>query len=170
MDLRHSAQLPHQALPGRDRNPPASNRPASAGTQGEFRAFYGAIGLLAVIPLVAGPVTAFGGIDGLARLFSVEQEIVLSASLRNSARAVYFMFFGWVPLLIWSLAALPERAGAFRIAIGCAFLAGFARLTGYPGDGYPGPLQVVFMTMELAGMPLLLLWHARLVRLSRPAR
>src|SRR5205823_6475148 len=72
----------------------------------------------------------------------------------------------WVPLVIWALAALPDRAGAFRIAFGCAFVAGFARLTGYVVEGYPGVAPVVFMTLELAAMPMLLLWHARLVRLA----
>jgi hypothetical protein len=87
--------------------------------------------------------------------------------VRNNFRAICFMFFAYVPLLLWTLAALPERATPFRIVIGCAFLAGFARLTGYLVDGYPGVVPVVFMALELAAMPLLLLWHARLVRLVR---
>jgi DNA-binding SARP family transcriptional activator len=35
------------------------------------------------------------------------------------------------PYLIGDRLALRERAGAFRIVVGCDFLAGFARLTGY---------------------------------------
>ncbi len=133
----------------------------------ELRAFYGVVGLILVIPLVVGLVGAFGGLEGMARLFGVDHRIVVSASLRNSLRAISFMFFAWFPLVIWTLAALPERAGAFRITVGCAFLAGFARLTGYLVEGYPGIVPVVFMIIELAGMPILLLWHARLVRLGR---
>jgi hypothetical protein len=103
----------------------------------------------------------------MARLFGVDDQIVLSPLLRNNVRAVFFMFFVWVPLVIWTLAALPERAGAFRIAFGCGFLAGLARLTGYLVDGYPGLAPVVLMTLELVGVPILLLWHARLVRAVR---
>src|SRR5439155_1585074 len=96
----------------------------------ELRAFCGAVGLVLCIPLVAGLVGAFGGAEGMARLFGVDDRIELPGLLRNNFRAVCFMFFAWVPLVIWALAALPDRAGAFRIAFGCAFVAGFARLTG----------------------------------------
>lgn len=133
----------------------------------ERRAFYGVVGLILTIPLVAGSIGAFGGLAGMAVLFGVEDPIVVSPLLANNIRAVSFMFLAWVPLVIWTLASLLERAGAFRITFGCAFLAGFARLTGYLVDGYPGVAPLVFMALELAVMPVLLLWHARLVRLAR---
>lgn len=133
----------------------------------ELRAFYGVVGLLLFIPLVGGLVGAFGGLEGLAYLFGVDRQIVISTSLRSTLRAICIAFFSWVPLVIWSLAALPERAGAFRIVVGCAFLSGFARLTSYLVEGYPGVVPVVLMTLELVGMPSLLLWHTRLVRLDR---
>ncbi|MCI0610159.1 MAG: hypothetical protein L0Z71_14000 [Anaerolineae bacterium] len=47
----------------------------------------------------------------------------------------------------------------------CAFLSGSARLTGYLADGYPGILPVMLMILELGVMPLLILWHNRLIRL-----
>jgi hypothetical protein len=133
----------------------------------ELRAFYGVVGLILLIPSVAGLAGAFGGIEGLARLFGVEDPIVLAPLLRNNLRAICCAFFSWVPLVVWSLASLPERAGAFRIVAGCAFLAGFARLTGWLVEGYPGVVPVGIMTIELGVIPVLLLWHARLVRLAR---
>src|SRR2546423_8679544 len=102
----------------------------------ELRAFYGAVGMILLIPFVAGLVGAFGGIDGMGRLVGVEDQIVVSTLLRNNFRAICLMFFAWVPLVIWTLAALPQRAAAFRITFACAFLAGFARLTGYLVEGY----------------------------------
>jgi hypothetical protein len=133
----------------------------------ELRAFYGVVGLILLIPLVGGLVGAFGGLEGMASLFGVDHQIVIASSLRNNLRAVCIGFFAWVPLVIWSLAALPERTGAFRIIGGCGFLAGFARLTGWLVEGYPGVVPVAIMAIELVGMPILLLWHARLVRLDR---
>src|SRR5260370_35776418 len=133
----------------------------------ELRAFYGIVGLILVIPQVAGLVGAFGGLEGLAYLFGVDHQIVISPVVRNNVRAVCCAFFSWVPLVVWSLAALPERAGAFRIVVGCGFLAGFARLTGWLVEGYPGVVPVGIMTIELGVMPILLLWHARLVRQGR---
>jgi hypothetical protein len=95
--------------------------------------------------------------------------VAVSPLLRNNVRAVCCAFFSWVPLVVWSLAALPERAGAFRIVVGCGFLTGFARLTGWLVEGYPGVVPVGFMMLELGVTPILLLWHARLVRLAQLA-
>jgi hypothetical protein len=133
----------------------------------ELRLFYGVVGLILLIPSVAGLVGAFGGLEGIAYLFGVEEPIVISTLLRSNLRAVCCAFFSWVPLVVWSLVALPERAGAFRIIVGCGFLAGFARLTGWLVEGYPGVVPVGIMAIELGVMPILLLWHARLVRLAR---
>jgi hypothetical protein len=133
----------------------------------ELRAFYGVVGVILVIPLVGGLVGAFGGLEGMATLFGVDRHIVIATSLRSSVRAICCGFFSWVPLVIWSLAALPERAGAFRIIAGCAFLAGCARLTSWLVEGYPGVVPLGIMAIELGVMPILLLWHARLVRLGR---
>lgn len=133
----------------------------------ELGTFYGAVALILHIPLVGGLVGAFGGMEGMENLFGVDSQIIAEPLLRNNFRAICFMFFGYVPLVIWTLAALRERAAAFRIIFGCAFLAGFARLTGHVVEGHPGLVPVVFMGLELALMPILLLWHARLVRLSR---
>jgi hypothetical protein len=74
------------------------------------------------------------------------------------------MFVVVVPLVIWSLRRMRERAGAFRIVFGCAFLAGFARLTGILVDGSPGLAPTIFIGIELVAIPALLLWHARLLQ------
>lgn len=163
MNLVHSAA-------GLEGQPPVSHRAAWPDVRWELRSFCAAVGLFLIIPLAGGSLTAFGGIEGLALFHGDDRAIVLSPALRNSVRAVFFMFFAWAPLLTWTLLALPERAGAFRIGIGCAFVVGFVRLTGWLVDGYPGALPLLFMALELAVMPLFLLWHARLVRLSRPER
>lgn len=133
----------------------------------ELRAFYGAVALVLSIPFVAGLAGAFGGLEGLARVLLVAEPLTVPASLRNSLRAICFMFFALVPLVIWALTSLAERAGAFRIIVSCGFVAGLARGTGWVVDGDPGVIPVGIMIIELCGMPALLLWHARLVRLTR---
>jgi hypothetical protein len=132
--------------------------------RGELRAFHGVVGLILLIPLLAGLGGAFFGLEGLARLFGIEEPIAVAPPLRNNLRAICCMFAGWVPLAIWSLASLRERATAFRIVIGSGFLAGFARLTGYRVDGSPGLIAFSIMAIELGVMPILFVWHARLVR------
>jgi hypothetical protein len=133
----------------------------------ELRFFYAVIGLVLIIPVVVGLVGAFGGLERMAPLFGVDHKVVAPVSLRSSLRAISFMFFAWVPMVIWAVAALPERTGAFRIALGCAFLAGFARLTGYVVEGYPGVVPLALLIIEIAGMPILLFWHGRIVRQLR---
>lgn len=134
-------------------------------TRSEIRAFYAVIGGLLLIPAAAGLAGAFGGISGMASLFRVTGEHSVDPVIANNFRAVCFAFFSWAPLLIWSLRALSERAAVFRIIVGCAFLTGFARMTGWFVEGYPGVLPATLMALELGGMPLLLLWHARVLQL-----
>ena len=133
----------------------------------ELHAFRAVVGCVLLIPGVAGLVGAFGGIEAMARLFGSDAELVLAPLLRNNFRAICVAFFSWVPLVIWSLAVPSQPAGALRIVLACAFLAGFARLTGWLVEGHPGPIGVAILSLELVGMPLLLLWHARLLRAMR---
>ena len=131
------------------------------------RTFYGVVGVVLLIPLMGGLVGAFGGLEGMARLFRADPQVVISPVVRNNFRAICIAFFSWAPLIAWSLARLSERATVFRIVVGCAFLAGFARLTGWLVDGYPGAVPAMLMVTELVGMPALLAWHTHLVRLER---
>lgn len=131
----------------------------------ELRAFQASVGAVLLIPGIVGPVGGFLGIPALAKLLQAPPPVIAPA-LHNSLRAVVWMFFALVPIVVWSLRAghLRERAGAFQAVVGCAFVAGLARITGYAVDGWPGYIPIGIMTVELAGMPALLLWHRRLVR------
>lgn len=130
----------------------------------EIRLFYAAVAAVLAIPLVVGPVAGFGGLEAMAWLFGAEGPIVVPVSLRSGLRTICFLFLTLVPLVVWSLAAMRERAGAFRIILTCAFVSGLARLTGYIVEGNPGTLATAFLIIELAGMPALFLWHSRLIR------
>lgn len=125
------------------------------------------VGMILVIPGVAGPVAGFGGLAGLEFIFGIDNPSVVDPALRNSLRAICFMFFAFAPLLIWVLAAPAARATPFRIIITCAWLAGFTRLTGYFVDGRPSVIELGLMGIELLGMPILVLWHLRLVKKAR---
>jgi hypothetical protein len=125
-----------------------------------------AVGLVLFIPLVAGPLVAFGGVPALAALFR-ERAQILSPGMHNHLRAIGWMFFVHVPVVVWSLGSIRERSAVFRIVVGLAVVAGLARLTGWIVNGYPGPIATVILCLELGYLPLLLLWHARLVRLQR---
>jgi hypothetical protein len=133
-------------------------------TRAERRAFHAIVGAVLLLPLVAGFVGAFGGIEGMAGLFGADAALVVSPLLRNNFRAISAAFASWFPLVVWSLAAPAERAAVFRIIVGFGFVAGLARATGWAVEGDPGPIAAGIMAIELIGMPILLLWHARLAR------
>ena len=130
----------------------------------ELRAFHAIVAVLLLIPSCAGLIGAFGGIEGLAWLFGVERPVAIATALRSSIRAICLMFAGYGPIVVWSLRSLEQRAGVFRIVCVCGFGAGLARLTSLQVDGNPGALPLTIMGIELGVMPLLLLWHARLLR------
>jgi hypothetical protein len=131
----------------------------------ELWAFRTVVGLVLIIPLVAGLAGAFGGLEALAAVLGADPHVVVGPSLRNSLRAICWMFFALVPMVVWTLRSMHERRGGFRVIVVCACLAGLARLTSYLVDGPPGVVPVVLMVLELGLMPVLLLWHARLLRL-----
>ena len=133
----------------------------------ELLIFRTVIGIVLLIPLVGGLVGAFGGLAGMARLFGADSGMNISPVLRSNFRAICIAFFSWVPLLLWSVASPLERAPVFRIIVGCAFLAGFARLTGWIVEGYPGIVPALLMFIELVMMPAVLLWHSRLLQRIR---
>lgn len=129
----------------------------------ELRAFHVAVGLVLIIPGVAGPVAGFLGIDALATLLHTDAPHI-PAALQNSLRAVGWMFATVVPITVWSLRRMPERAAAFQIVVCCGFVAGLTRVTGFLCDGYPGLVPLGIMAIELGFMPVLLVWHRSLVR------
>jgi hypothetical protein len=133
----------------------------------ELRVFHVAVASVLLIPFTAGLTGAFGGLEGFAALFGEDRNVVLAPALRNHLRAICFMFFVIAPLIVWTLRSLEARAGAFRIVVGFACVAGVVRLVGRFVDGDPGAIATVFCVLELAVLPIILLWHARLIRLTR---
>ncbi len=133
----------------------------------QTRAFRAVVYMILLIPLIAGTVGAFGGLEGLAALFHEDRTAVLAPALRDHLRAICWMFALLAPLLWWALQDLPARATAFRIVVGWAAAAGIARIVGAIVDGYPGVFACMFTAMELVVLPILLVWHTLLVRRLR---
>ncbi|MBI3557401.1 MAG: DUF4345 domain-containing protein [Deltaproteobacteria bacterium] len=133
----------------------------------ELRLFRGVMIIMAAaICGLVGLVSGFGGLESMAALFRSAQTIMLDAGLRNHVRAISVVFAGFGAFTVWSTWALEERKGAFRIFVVFGVSAGFARATGWMTEGYPGVMATVFMAMELAILPALCIWHARLLRLG----
>ena len=138
----------------------------------ELRAFRLVVITVLMIPMVVGPAGAYGGLEGLAALFGEDPHAVLAPAVRNHLRAICWMFFALVPLVAWTIIdtqALAQRAGAFRIVVVMAALAGVARIAGWVADGAPGTIATLFTSLEIVVLPAVLGWHVRLVRRLVPS-
>lgn len=137
----------------------------------DLRVFQLAVAVVVVVPIVVGGNGALGGLEGLARLFGEDRDLAVSPGLRNHLRALCWMFAMIAPLAAWTVRAdtLVARTGAFRIVAGFACAAGAVRALGTVVDGWPGPVALALFGVEVAGLPALLVWHARLVRRARSA-
>jgi hypothetical protein len=132
--------------------------------RGELRAFHVVVGVLLLIPFAAGIFGGFGGLESLARVMQADPQVTVGPALGNHLRAVCWAFFTLGVTVVWTLRSPVQRASGFRVIVGCLVLAGLARLTGWFVDGTPGAVPAAIMAIELLGLPLILLWHARLVR------
>lgn len=69
-----------------------------------------------------------------------------------------------------SVPAIERRTARFRLAALIVVCGGLGRLLAWPLGGAPGPAHVAALVMELAVVPLLVLWQARVARAARRAR
>jgi len=130
----------------------------------ETRAVRTVVYAVLLIPLIAGTVAAYGGLEGFAALFHESRTVVLAPALRDHVRAITWMFALLAPLVWWTVQDLAARATPFRLIMGWAAAAGIVRIVGMIVDGYAGVLACIFTGMELVLLPILIVWHARLVR------
>jgi hypothetical protein len=73
--------------------------------------------------------------------------------------------------LIWSALRNAEyQTSQLRIIGGGIILGGLARLRSWRQTGRPHPLMLAAIALELVGIPSLLAWHTRIVRITAQRR
>jgi hypothetical protein len=141
----------------------AAERQEPAGTgrsrrSGERRLLQASVLLLALVPISAGAAGVVGGpaFLGLERPWPAD----LDSHFRYLSGLFLAMGLGF-----WSCVPAIERRGArFRLLGGLVILGGLARLLSLLLVGTPSPGHLAGLTLELAVLPLLLLWQRRLER------
>lgn len=115
------------------------------------------IGVLGLVPtvtgvlgIVRGPAGAPGGAP-------------TTASVDSEYRFINVFWAAAGPALWWSLVRPEERAGVTRILLGLASAGGLPRLLSVRRTGWPHPVFRGTIVLELAVVPLVLLWHARVL-------
>jgi hypothetical protein len=104
-----------------------------------------------VLGVIRGPAGAPGGAP-------------TTASLDSEYRFVNVFWAAAGPALWWSLARADERAGFTRVLLGLAAAGGLPRLLSVRRTGWPHPVFRATIVLELVVVPLVLVWHARVVR------
>lgn len=117
---------------------------------------------LATIPFLSGLASMIAGPSTLPG-----DNSRLEPSADSEYRFASAFWFAVAPV-IWSTVPHIERQGPrLRAVCSVVFLGGLARLASWRRTGRPHPLFVGAIALELIGMPLLVVWQARVDRRSR---
>jgi hypothetical protein len=121
--------------------------------------------VLCLVPLLTGLVDLALG-AGALRAVSVDLPLAAleSATLNSQLRFFGAIWFGF-GILLWVVAGdLVQHATWFRLMCWILILSGVGRLASMMQFGLPAPPFIGATFLELAGIPLLLIWHAQLLR------
>jgi hypothetical protein len=118
----------------------------------------GAIGVLGALPLVTGLLGIVRGPAGAPGGGPT------TASVDSEYRFINVFWAAAGPALWWSLARPAERAGFTRVLLGLAAAGGLPRLLSVQRTGWPHPVFRGTIVLELVVVPLVLVWHAKVIR------
>lgn len=120
----------------------------------ERRLLQGAVGIGALVPILAGLSGAFSGVV-----------MVATASVDPALDSHYRYLSGLllaIGLAFWSMVPRIEgMSGRFRLLTVIVFVGGLARGWGVLHSGVPAAPMLAALAMELVVTPLLCLWQAR---------
>jgi Domain of unknown function (DUF4345) len=133
-----------------------------------MRAFRSSVRLLAVVAFAIAALEASLGVAG-ERLLGAEVPFV-DPVLDSHIRFFAGLWIGVGALLLVFASDVIRYATPLRILLGSVALGGVGRLVSVCLVGWPSAIVVALMVFELVAMPLLLAWHARLVRSERAPR
>jgi hypothetical protein len=135
-----------------------------------MRAFKIVVFVLALIPIVTGPLDIALGLEAPHLLgAALSPEDLRDPVLDSEIRFFGAFWFGVGPLILLCLWDLPRYAPMLRGLLAIVFLAGVGRTYSMAHLGLPstaiGKIFVVCATLsQVVGMPLLLIWLFRLGR------
>lgn len=139
----------------------------------ERRVFQLFVLALAVICLIPGGASAFGGINGSAALSGGEMIFAGDSLLRgftdNQYRFGFGVFFAQGLVLLFFLSNIERHANLLRFAVLALFIGGIGRATNLLQYGVVDSQVIAPTVIELAIVPLLALWHSRVVKHSAVA-
>lgn len=124
---------------------------------------------LIVVLAILGGVAVASGLAGivLGPAF-IPGGAPVPASVDSEYRFTNVFWLAAGVALWWSLRRPEQRVLATRIPLALAALGGVARLISALVTGWPHPVFIATIVLELVVVPLVLWWHARTI--ARPAK
>ncbi len=120
------------------------------------------VGILALVPILAGGVLAAGGAE-----FLVPSP---NGAADSHIRYLSGLLLG-IGLAFWScIPAIEHKTQRFRLLTAIVFVGGLARLCGLLTGGSPSPITCGALVMELAVTPLLCWWQSVVAKNSADRR
>lgn len=113
-----------------------------------------ALGTIAVTSGLAGIVLGPAFIPGGAPT---------SASVDSEYRFTNVFWLAAGAAMWWSLSRPRERKNVTRAMLALAFVGGFARLISVVATGWPHPVFIAVLVLELVVVPLVIWWHVRVI-------
>ena len=125
----------------------------------ERRLLQAAVAVAALVPLTAGTL---GMIEGPAML----RDLVGAApvDLDSHFRYLSGLLAGIGVGFVSCIPAIERRGSRFRLLGAIVVFGGLSRLGSLAGAGTPGPGHLFGLGMELAIVPMLMIWQARFAR------
>lgn len=129
--------------------------------------------ILAVICFIPGGVSTFGGMNG-SSLFGggpliFAEDSVLRGFADNQYRFGFGVFLAQGIALLYFLSHIEKHAVIFRFVVLALFVGGLGRLSNIVEFGVVDQQVVGPTVIELVIVPLLLLWHQRIIKATNSA-
>jgi len=121
------------------------------------------LGALGAVPVATGLLAIFGGAE------SAPGGGPVPASVDSEYRFVNVFWVAAGLILWWTLRRPLERALVTRVVLAIVVAGGVARVISVLVVGWPHPVYIGAMVVELVVVPLLIVWHARQYPIRRAA-
>lgn len=132
------------------------------------------VAILAIICFVPGGVATFGGINGSSALAGGElifgSESLLRGFVDNQYRFGFGVFFTQGLVLLFFLRNIEQYTHLFRFAALALFIGGLGRASNILEYGVVDTQVVGPTVIELVVIPLLVIWHIRIIHAYKAVR
>ncbi|MGQ5262007.1 DUF4345 domain-containing protein [Micromonospora sp. ZYX-F-536] len=124
-------------------------------------------GLQVVLAILASVAVASGLYGVLAGPTALPGSGPVDATVDSEYRFTNAFWLVAGMVVWWAIPRVQQATAVLRVALGAAFLGGLARLLAAAVSGWPHPIFLGALGVELVVVPTVLLWQARVANAAR---